>query len=125
MDTIRILELLSDLSKAGFTKAEITALIQSKPDAEKIKHPAPAEKPVEKVVETVDKSTEPDAPIASETETEKLVKALGLTLNTKLEALTNAIQNANVNNIEQNTANLMTSEDVIASIINPKYKEGK
>ena len=120
-----MLELLSDLSKAGFTKSEITALLQSKPDVEKIEHPAPAEKPVEKAVETVDKPTEPDAPVASETETEKLVKALGLTLNTKLEALTNAIQNANVNNIEQNTANLMTSEDVIASIINPKYKEGK
>ena len=133
-----------ELTKAGWTKEEIMRIAEIK-DAEKIEHPeakpetkeevkpetkdeakpetkeeAKPETKEEAKPETKDEAkpeTKEEAkPETKETETDKLLKALGI----KLDAMTNAIQNSNVNNIEQGTVNVLTAEDVIASIINPE-----
>lgn len=114
MKTSEILELV----RAGYTKEEIAAMDN---DAEKIEHPEKKPEPEpepEKEIEPKPDSG-PDAetkPVKVESETEKLVKALGL----KLEALTSAIQTSNVNNVEQGGNNQLTTDDVIAQIINPQ-----
>lgn len=119
MKSSEILELV----RAGYTKAEIDAMDG---DAEKIEHPIePDAKPTKvsneeekqtKVENKPDAKPEADPEPKQETETEKLVKALGL----KFDTLISAVQTKNVNSIEQGGNNTMTSEDVIAHIINPK-----
>lgn len=119
MKTSEILELV----RAGYTKEEIAAMDT---DAEKTEHPDPKpdQKPEPEQKPEPKPDSEPDAetkPVKVESETDKLVKALGL----KLDALTSAIQTSNVNSVEQGGNNLLTTEDVLATIIDPTYKGGK
>lgn len=109
-----------ELTKAGWTKEEIMRIAEIK-DAEKIEHPEAKPETKEEVKPETKDEAKPETkeeakPETKETETDKLLKALGI----KLDAMTNAIQNSNVNNIEQGTVNVLTAEDVIASIINPE-----
>lgn len=112
-----------ELTKAGWTKEEIIALAKVN-DAEKIEHPEPNEEPKP---EPKEKKEEPKPESKEEkeeqkpepNETEKLLKALGI----KLEAMTSAFQNSNVANMEQEKANVLTADDVVAQMINPHYKE--
>lgn len=118
MKTSEILELV----RAGYTKEEIAAMDTT--DDEKIEHPEKKPDPEPEQKPEPKPDPEPDAetkPVKVESETEKLVKALGL----KLEALTSAIQTNNVNSLEQNGGGTLTTEDVLASIIDPTYKGGK
>ena len=102
-----------ELIRAGYTKAEIDAMQN---DAEKIEHPEP--KPEPKPEPSPEPAPDPEpspepTPEPKESETEKLLSALGL----KFDNLTAAIQNANVNNIEHGGNQGMTADDVIRSII--------
>ena len=96
-----------ELIRAGYTKAEISAMMESENAPEPTK-PEPTEP---------EPTPEPDTPKDNPPESEavKLAKALGL----KLDSMLTAIQNTNIANAEQN-GNTMTTDDVIASIINPK-----
>ena len=117
MKTSEILELV----RAGYTKEEIAAMDT---DDEKIEHPEEKPDPEQEQKPEPKPDPEPDAetkPVKVESETDKLVKALGL----KLDALTSAIQTSNVNSVEQGGNNLLTTEDVLATIIDPTYKGGK
>ncbi len=101
-----------ELIRAGYTKAEIDAMQN---DATKIEHPEPTPpEPGPEPEPTPEPSPEPaPTPAPQESETEKLLNALGL----KFDNLTAAIQNANVNNIEHGGSQGMTADDVIRSII--------
>ena len=92
-----------ELIRAGYSKAEISAMMESNNAPEPTK-PEPTEP---------EPDTQKDNP--PESEAMKLAKALGL----KLDSMLAAIQNANIANAEQN-GNTMTADEVIASIINPK-----
>lgn len=104
-----------ELIRAGFTKDEISAMMKAEPkpdDATKIEHPAkPDEKPEPHEQPVKQENEKP----AEESEAVKLAKALGL----KLDSMLTAIQSNNIGNAEQRE-NVMTADDVIASIINPK-----
>ena len=105
-----------ELTRAGWTKAEIWTIMnikEEKRNAEKIEHPEPKEEPKQEPKE------EPKEESKQESETDKLLKALGI----KLDAMTNAFQTSNVNNMEQEKANVLTADDVVAQLINPHYKE--
>ena len=111
-----------ELIRAGYSKKEIDAMVKAEqkepePAAPK-KDPEPVEDPKQEPVPADEPKQEPEA-APQETETEKLVKALGL----RIDALTNALHTSNVNNLEGKT-NELTAEDVIAKIINPHYGEG-
>ena len=122
MKTSEILELI----RAGYSKAEIEAMDG---DAEKIEHPAkqtevskePEAKPEPEKEEQMEMELEKPEPKQEksnyESETEKLVKALGL----KFDALTSAIQASNVNSIEHGGDSAMTADDVIRSIVQQNY----
>lgn len=107
-----------ELIRAGYTKAEIDAMVNAAPAAPEAKTPdegeaptAPEEKPTEG--ENKPKS-EPEK--KEPTEVEKLVSALGL----RLDALTRAVQAANVGTIEGKRDNIEEStESILARIINP------
>ena len=109
-----------ELTRAGWSKDEILLLAQTQtPDAEKIEHPTEKEEPKEEPKQEPKPEPKPE-PV--ESETDKLIKALGL----KLDNAVAAMHKSNVNNLEGDTANVLTAEDVIAQIINPKYtKEEK
>ena len=106
-----------ELTKAGWSKDEILLLAKNMAvanDAEKIEHPEPKEEPKQEPKE------EPKEEPKQESETDKLLKALGL----KLDAMTTAMQNSNVNYLEQEKANVLTADDVVAQLINPNYNKG-
>ena len=116
MSIAEILKLID----AGFTKDEIMALTKVA-DSEKIEHQQTkvendAEKQTE-VKEEAKQDPEPK-PEPQESETEKLVKALGL----KFDNLAAAIQKSNVNGLEMPT-DTMTVESIIAGMIDPKYND--
>ena len=125
MKTSEILELV----RAGYTKEEIAQMDtddvektehqpDQKPEPEKKTEPTPEPKPEpEKKAEP---TPEPTPEVKQESETDKLLKALGL----KLDHMTAAIQKNNVNTLEQDGNTMLSTEDVIASIINPDYKGG-
>lgn len=77
------------------------------------------ETPTEKPEETVAKNDTETKPEPVESETEKLIKALGL----KLDTAINAIHKSNVNNIE-GSGEQVTVDDVLAQILNPTNKGG-
>ena len=112
MNISEILKLID----AGFTHDEIVKLTENN-DAEIIEHPqtkvSSGEEKQTEVQNEEKKQEEKPQEKPQESETEKLVKALGL----KFDSLTAAIQASNVNNIEQGNNNIVTSEDIIASII--------
>lgn len=125
MKTSEILELV----RAGYTKEEIAQMDSDdvekndhlpdqkpEPEPEKKTEPTPEPKPEKKTEPT----PEPTPEVKQESETDKLLKALGL----KLDHMTAAIQKNNVNTLEQDGNTMLSTEDVIASIINPEYKGG-
>lgn len=118
-----------ELIRAGYSKAEIDAMIAG-PDPAPAAPAAPAtpDKQPEQTPVSTDSEPKPDkpdpvpspdpAPAAQPTETEKLIRALGL----KLDTLTTAIHAANVGGME-NPNNQMTPEQVVARIINPHLND--
>ena len=109
------LEQIAALANAGFTKAEIVAMVT--PVAPKKEEPAP------KKEEPAPKKEEPapaQAPQPNDRmmdETRKLFDALGM----RLDALTGAIQTSNLNSGAGTTEE--TVDSILASIINPKGGE--
>lgn len=100
------------LIDAGFSKADILTLAGSqqtdpKPDPKPEPKPEPKEDP--KPEPKPDPKPEPQ-----ETETDKLVKALGL----QVEGLTKALQASNIRNTEHNGQE-ESVDDILAKIINP------
>ena len=119
MKTSEILELV----RAGYTKEEIAQMDND--DAEKNEHqsdqkPEPEPEPKPEPEKKPEPTPEPTPEVKQESETDKLLKALGL----KLDHMTAAIQKSNVNTLEQDGNTMLSTEDVIASIINPEYKGG-
>lgn len=111
-----------ELTRAGWTKDEILLLAQNQQvttDAEKIEHPTEVkEEPKEEPKEETKAEPKPE-PV--ESETDKLIKALGL----KLDNAVAAMHRSNVNSLEQDTAKVLTAEDVLAKMINPNYTKGE
>ena len=114
MNISEILKLID----AGFTHDEIVKLTENN-DAEKIEHPqtkvsSGEEKQTEVQNEEKPKEEPEVKEVKQESETEKLVKALGL----KFDTLTAAIQKSNVNNLEAGEPNALTTDDIIKSFMN-------
>lgn len=122
MDLNQLLRLID----AGFTKQDIVAMMTTTAQTvnsneeipptdtpSKTPAPAPAAAPASAPEETKQAKPEPS-------ETDKLIAALGM----KLDNLTSSIQAANVRNIEGRDPDL-SSDDIIARIINPHLGEGK
>lgn len=101
-----------ELIRAGYTKDEISAMMDSEKAPEKT-NPEKTDPEPTKPEPTPEPDAQKETP--PESEAVKLAKALGL----KLDSMLTAIQNANIANAEQ-SGNTMTADDVIASIINPK-----
>lgn len=99
-----------ELVRAGYTKAEIEAMNQPQPDPQP--QPEPKPEPQPEPTKPTDPQPQPAPHIASESE--KLLAALGL----KLDTLTQAVQAGNVSRIEGKAPG-MTTDDIIARIINP------
>ena len=117
---MRISEIL-ELVRAGYTKDEIAAMDvtqdekQPTGEADANSGTSGSGEKAENVKVKTESGNEAQAK-PEESETEKLVKALGL----KLDGLAAAIQTRNVNSMEQGNSNTMTTEEIIANIINPK-----
>lgn len=116
------------LLKNGYTKEEVEAMAaEEKNVSENDKnggataeiHETPTEDNKADVTEN-DKEPKPE-PKPEESETDKLIKALGL----KLDNAISAIHKSNVNNLEGAGNEQITVEDVLAQVINPNYKGGK
>ena len=120
------LETIATLAQAGFTKTEIVALLQAQaqqPKQQPAQQPAqqPTQQPTQQTAQQpAQQSTQQPAqqqPM-QKSETEKLIEALGL----KLDTLTSAVYGQNISSIgkatPQKTQDQIT-DDVIASIINP------
>ena len=118
-----------ELIRAGYSKAEIDAMIAGQDPAPAAPAaPATPDKQPEQTPVSTDPEPKPDkpdpvpspdpAPAAQPTETEKLIRALGL----KLDTLTTAIHAANVGGME-NPNNPLTPEQVVARIINPHLND--
>ena len=109
------------LIDAGYTKAEIEALENPTPvgDAEKIEHPEGKEDSEDKQTPVDAEKIEHPAGVQTDDETRKLVQALGL----KFDNLVNAIHASNVNGMEMPTDE-MTTESIIAGMIDPQYNKG-
>lgn len=107
-----------ELVRAGYTKAEIEAMNQTEPPKPTDPEPEPEPKPEPKP--QPEPQPEPVKPIDPQpvqhiaSESEKLLAALGL----KLDTLTQAVQAGNVSRIEGKAPG-MTTDDIIARIINP------
>jgi len=98
------------LIDAGFTKSDILALAGSQ-QTEPKEEPKPEPKKEPKEEPKPEPKPEPQ-----ETETDKLVKALGL----QVEGLTKALQASNIRNTEHGGQE-ESVDDILAKIINPKY----
>ena len=116
-----------ELIRAGYSKAEIDAMIAGPAPTQASSQETPDKQPEQTPVSTDSepKPNKPDpvpspdpAPAAQPTETEKLIRALGL----KLDTLTTAIHAANVGGME-NPNNPLTPEQVVARIINPHLND--
>ena len=112
-----------ELIRAGYNKQEIEAMMAAEtpagdPKEDTKKDPQPDEKP-----ENTKADPEPEKKTTAkeESETEKLIKALGL----RLDTLTKSIQASNVNGIEGDGGHEESAEDIIAKLINPHYGEVK
>lgn len=110
-----------ELIRAGYNKQEIEAMMAAEtpagdPKEETKKEPQPEKKP-----DPVKADPEPDKTVKEESETEKLIKALGL----RLDNLTKSIQASNVNGIEGDGDKEQSADDIIAKLINPHYGEVK
>ena len=112
-----------ELIRAGYKRDEIEAMMEADAKAN-VQTSKPPETPPEPTPivkeETPSSSAEPVPEQKHEpTETEKLVAALGL----KVDALTRAMQTANVNSLESSGSTAPSADDILAKIINPHYGE--
>lgn len=112
-----------ELIRAGYTKSEIDQMI--KDEAKTIPQDQKPAAPQDQKQEAPAGDPQKDAPAAPQdpqpaapSESEKLMTALGV----KLDNLTSAIQSHNVKSVE-GTNNTISSDDIIAKIINPHYGE--
>lgn len=110
-----------ELVRAGFTKEEINAMMKD-PEPEKIPEkspenpePTPVPSPDPAPTGTPEPKPTPVPENKEQTETGKLLSALGMQITT----LTNAIHAANVAGAEGKTPAEDTPETIIARIINP------
>ena len=125
-----------ELIRAGYSKAEIDTMLSATPapsgTTPAAQEPAP-EPPAAGTTPTPAGTApaqdhEPEQPAgagttpapAQQTETEKLLAALGM----KIDSMTAALHRANVNGVE-NPNNQLTPEQVIAQIINPHVNDNK
>ena len=95
-----------ELVRAGYTKAEIEAMTTTEPPKPTDPQPDPQPEP--------SKPTDPQPVQHISSESEKLLAALGL----KLDTLTQAVQAGNVSRIEGKAPG-MNTDAIIARIINP------
>lgn len=101
-----------ELIRAGYTKAEIDAFAAAPaPDPAGTDH-----QDDNQVGNQDDAETEPEPEQHIETETEKLLKALGV----QIQGLAHAVQAKNVNTIDH-PGETETAETIVARIINPKF----
>ena len=112
-----------ELIRAGYKKEEIDAMMAAEtpagdPKEETKKDPQPEKKPDPA---KADPEPEKKTTAKEESETEKLIKALGL----RLDDLTKSIQASNVNGIEGDGGKEQSADDIIAKLINPHYGEVK
>lgn len=114
------------LLKNGYTKEEIEAMAAGEP-SEKVATTEPEAQEVTNGGEDhVETTTTTEMTITTgtppvESETDKLIKALGL----KLDNAISAIHKSNVNNLEGAGNEQLSVDDVLAQIINPTIKGGK
>ena len=107
-----ILETLSQLVSAGFTKDDISALMQmSQPQKQEQKQPEA------KAVEKEEAPAEPK--VKEKSEVEKLFESLGM----KIDSLTGAIQKSNISNMGMGTVKEESVDDILAKIINHNGQE--
>lgn len=111
-----------ELIRAGYKKEEIDAMMAAEtpagdPKEDAKKDPQPDPQPEKKP----DPEPEKKTTAKEESETEKLIKALGL----RLDNLTKSIQASNVNGIEGDGDKEQSADDIIAKLINPHYGEVK
>lgn len=107
-----------ELIRAGYSKAEIDAMVNATPAAPEAKTPTADKTPAAPEAKQTEGENKPKSePEKKEpTEVEKLVSALGL----RLDTLTKAVQAANVGTIEGKRDNVDEStESILARIINP------
>ena len=107
-----------ELVRAGYTKAEIDAMVNAASAAPEAKAPTADKTPASPEAKPTKGENKPKSePEKKEpTEVEKLVSALGL----RLDTLTKAVQAANVGTIEGKRDNVEEStESILARIINP------
>ena len=114
-----------ELIRAGYKKEEIDAMMAAETPAgdpkEDKKDPQP-DPQTEKKPDPAKADPEPEkTTVKEESETEKLIKALGL----RLDNLTKSIQASNVNGIEGDGDKEQSADDIIAKLINPHYGEVK
>lgn len=112
-----------ELIRAGYKRDEIEAMMEADAKAN-VQTSKPPETPPEPSPIVKEETPSPSAETVPEqkhepTETEKLVAALGL----KVDALTRAVQTANVNSLESSGSTAPTADDILAKIINPHYGE--
>lgn len=103
-----------ELIRAGYKKEEIEAMMAA--ESKQNQEPKQEQKQEPKADPEPEPDRDPEPPAKSETD--KLVEALGM----KLDSLTNAIQAKNVNQIEGGAA-AETPDDILAKIINPHFGE--
>ena len=112
MNASEILELI----RAGYTKAEIDAMSAPAPAQDQTPVPAPVPAQEQTPAPAPAPAQEQTPAPAQESETEKLVKALGL----KFDSLISAIQTGNVKTAERGE-NQLSADTALAQIINPNY----
>ena len=114
-----------ELIRAGYKKEEIDAMMAAETPAgdpkEEKKDPQTDPQPDPQSEKKSDPEPEKKITAKEESETEKLIKALGL----RLDNLTKSIQASNVNGIEGDGNNEQSADDIIAKLINPHYGEVK
>ena len=111
-----------ELIRAGYTKVEIDAMIKAEAGAEDHQKAADEPAPEARDADPQEAAAEPEpvkSDVKEESETEKMIKALGL----RLDTLTKAVQKSNVNSIEGTKTNEINADDIVAKIINPHYGE--
>lgn len=110
-----------ELIRAGYTKEEIDAMMKApEPEKQPEKQPEPPKPTTVPSPEPTPAATPEPKPTpvpenTEQTETEKLLAALGMQIST----LTSAIQKSNVGSVEGKTPSEETPDAIIARIINP------
>ena len=113
------------LLKNGYTKEEVEAMAAGEP-SEKVATTEPeAQEASNDGGDHVETTTTTEMTVTTgtppvESETDKLIKALGL----KLDNAISAMHKSNVNNLEGAGNEQLTVDDVLAQIINPTIKGG-